>query len=461
MKVWIFTISYNESVMIGYFLRHYSTFADKIIVFDEQSTDGTRDIIKSFPKAELRPWPHKGLDDNRFLEAVNNWYKEARGKADWVMWPDVDELLWHPDPLKSLEHDMRVVQSNIVQAEGFGMISESGPPKHDGQIYEVCNKGIRQDNYDKYIIWRPEIDIKHQHGRHTYLAGDGRVEHPIVSGPRSDLPWFRSYCPATQSGWKLLHYHYFGTAYTQQRNQRNYERAVDKKYAWNYAPKANFDPKQNGSVAWVEKAIKGGRLQTVVPGQVQSQASPRKGEVAGMTSEGKLRKIQLGSGGLNIPGFENYDVEVDLRKKLPFPDNSCSHIVMNHCVEHITHQEAWNFFEECRRVLVVGGRVRIGIPDFCRLWTKITPAYCAKVKEGGHGDGTDKAAMRAMVFEHGHKSVWNQDLLSAMLEVIGFDIRLCEYGKSEDSVLCGVDLHGLTVGEDIAKVETSCVEGVK
>lgn len=417
--------------MMPYFLKHYSTFADKIVVFDEQSNDGTQQIVKLFPKAELRKWPHRGLDDRRFIEAVNGWYKEARGKSDWVMWPDVDEILWHPDPLKMLSE----CKADVVQATGYGMVSREFNSAA-GQIYDTYRMGVRQSNYDKAIIWRPGIDMQHTHGRHTY-----------------ENKWPKHNGVQIQSDFKLLHYHYFGVEYTARRNARNFMRAIDKRFAWNYAAKANADPKQNGSVAWVKDALESNRLIEVVP-----PIAP-----AGMTSEplNKLKKVQLGSGGLNIPGFENYDVEVDLRKQLPFPNDSCSHIVLSHCIEHITHQEAWNFFEECRRVLMTSGRVRVGIPDFNRLWTKITPAYCAKVKEDGHGDGSDKAAMRAIVFEHGHKSVWNRDLLSAMLEVIGFDIRFCEYGKSEDAVLCGVDLHGLTVGQDIAKVETSCVEGVK
>jgi len=221
-----------------YFLRHYSTLASQIIIWDEQSTDGTREIIQSCPKAQLRDWPCKGLDDDRFLEAVNNWYKMARGSADWVMWPDIDEILYHPNPLQVLAS----ANGDMVHATGYAMISKGNPPSGEGQIYDELRTGCRQNNYDKWIIWRPGVEIQHTAGRHTY-----GWQWPRCNGRRSTKPNF-----------KLLHYHYFGVDYTRQRNKRNYDRACNKRYAWNYSDGHNNNPKQNGSVAWVKAMLESG-----------------------------------------------------------------------------------------------------------------------------------------------------------------------------------------------------------
>jgi len=227
--------------MMPYFLRHYSTFADRIILWDEQSTDGTREIINSFPKAELREWPHKGLDDDRFLEAVNNWYKIAIGKAEWVMWPDIDEILYHDDPIKVVQE----AKGDMLPATGYAMISEGVPALPEGQIYDTVRMGCRQKNYDKSIIWRSDVDVQHTHGRHAY-----GMEWPKCSGRRYDwVPRF-----------KLLHYHYFGVNYTKERNQRNYDRACNKRFAWNYDQSHNRDPNQSGSVEWVRKLMDNNHL---------------------------------------------------------------------------------------------------------------------------------------------------------------------------------------------------------
>lgn len=237
MRVWVFTISWNENPMMKFFLRHYSTFAEKIIVWDENSTDGTQDIIRSCPQAELRHWPHQGLDDDKFIFAVNNWYREAVGKADWVMWPDVDEILYHPCPVQVLEAN---ASYDVLPGMGYAMVSNEPIPTGDGQIYDYVKTGVPQQNYNKWIIWKPHVQILHTHGRHDVPKCQGRV-----SG---------------EMDFKLLHYHYFSPEYTASRNQRNYNRACNKRFAWNYAPGMNI----RGTPAWVKEQLDSGNVVPVV-----------------------------------------------------------------------------------------------------------------------------------------------------------------------------------------------------
>ncbi len=415
---------WNEAGFLPYFLRHYSSFADKIVVWDEHSTDGTREIIEACPKAELRGWPHRGLDDEKFMDAFNRAYLEFRGEYDWIIFADCDEILWHPDMRKLLSE----TKADMLQAVGYGMITESGIPKFDGQIYDRIKTGIRQPNYDKYLLHRTGVDIVHQHGRHTY-----GMDWPKCSGVK-----------AAPADLKLLHYHYFGVEHTAARNRRNFARAADKRFAWNYSSETEKDPKQVGTVAWVNDAILNKRLVDV------------------FTGKPPLRKLHLGCGGHMIEGWENTDLpQVDIRKRLPYPDNSASHMFCEHCVEHVTHQEAWNFFEECYRVLAPGGVVRIAVPDMVKLSFKITDGYKSAVKAGGHGDGSRKAAIRAVVFEHGHRAVWSKALLEVFLVEIGFDAKPAAYGRSLHPELNDIEQHWKTVGRSVAECETSVVEGTK
>lgn len=244
-SLWVFSISYNEAKMMPWFLRHYSAIADRIIIWDERSTDGTREMVKACPKAELRDWPWEGLDDEKFQGAVNNWWREAMGKADWVCWPDIDELLWHPKLDTFLENRIY----SVIAAQGYALMSPAGWPADDGnsQLYELVKTGAPVWNYDKKILWRPTVNMVHTIGRHTYPG-----QFPKFIGRE---------CPFKI---KLFHCHHVGgVEETRQRNQRNYDRALDKKYAWNFAPEANANPKQVGSVAWVEDVMKSGKLEVV------------------------------------------------------------------------------------------------------------------------------------------------------------------------------------------------------
>lgn len=407
-------------------------------MFDEFSTDDTREIVKKCPKAEMRKYPFRGLDDERFLEAVNSWYKESRGKADFVIWADPDEILYHPEPLAMLAN----CTDDAIQVTGYGMISKEGPPDPKvvvSNIFDVYRMGVRQANYDKITIWRPEVNLQHQHGRHTYLDPAGGIDWP--RGPRS-------VCRMGKSGWKLLHYHYFGVDYTAQRNRRNYARAVNKRFAWNYSADTEKNPKQNGTTAWVAAHIQANDMIDVISNGVYSKPK-------------EPIKLHVGCGDNKLAGWENRDKELDIRRPLPFASESVSHILCEHCLEHISHREVWNFLEECRRVLIPKGVMRIAIPDFTKLQREMTEEYQNAVKAGGHGDGSAKAALRAVVFEHGHQSVWNAALLNSTLQAVGFDTAKPEYGKSSHPDLVGVEGHWKVVGRSVAETETSIVEGIK
>lgn len=245
IRVWVYTIARNEARMMPFWLRHYSTFAEKLIVYDEQSDDGTRELVAACPKAELREWPHKGLDDEKFLAAVNTC-RDMEGPAEWRIWADVDELLYHPDILEML----RTVRMDLLGATGYALISAHGFPVDDGrQLYEQVPTGIPQSNYDKFILQRFWLTVEHTIGRHTI----GK-EWPKTLGRRG-----------VAHGLKLFHCHHIGgVEHTREINQRNFDRAVDKRYAWNYTPQHD-KPEQVGTVAWVRDAIVNGKLKEVWP----------------------------------------------------------------------------------------------------------------------------------------------------------------------------------------------------
>lgn len=61
---------------------------------------------------------------------------------------------------------------------------------------------------------------------------------------------------------------------------------------------------------------------------------------------------------------------VDIRRKLPLKDRSVKYIYCSHVLEHFERWQAIEILKECRRVLKVGGWLRLVIPDLRKMVKK-------------------------------------------------------------------------------------------
>lgn len=233
MKIWTFSLCRNSADILPFWLMHYDSFVDRMHVWDDASTDGSQYILTDYPKVKLWKWPYpnSGIDEDLFLKFAYETYPMAAGKADWVMWVDTDEFIYHPNIVEVLAQADKD-GFNVIQPEGFNMISD-GMPKDDGrQIWEICNMGVPAPVYSKPVVFKPDISIQWVRGKHMLENC-----HPSVT---------------KTTGVKLLHYRYLGYEYTKKKNANNYGRCGlangDKNAAWSCAP----DWKGAHSAEWAE-----------------------------------------------------------------------------------------------------------------------------------------------------------------------------------------------------------------
>ena len=69
------------------------------------------------------------------------------------------------------------------------------------------------------------------------------------------------------------------------------------------------------------------------------------------------------NGWTTIDMTENCDIFWDLRKGIPFPNESVSKIYSSHFMEHLSYNEGQKFLNECFRVLMPGGLFSICVPN--------------------------------------------------------------------------------------------------
>lgn len=172
-------------------------------------------------------------------------------------------------------------------------------------------------------------------------------------------------------------------------------------------------------------------------------------------------RINLGCGENILDGWENHDADVDISKRLPYPDDHADFIFCEHCVEHIPYPDAVAFFKECHRVLKPGGTVRITVPSIEQVYKNSGPAYWKFATKFGN-ENSLRGAMANIMFKHGHQTCWTRALLEASLFYAGFDEPVhCETHKSQHPDLNGVEGHHHIIGEEFNSLESLSFEGTK
>lgn len=167
-------------------------------------------------------------------------------------------------------------------------------------------------------------------------------------------------------------------------------------------------------------------------------------------------KLNLCCGGNILEGWQNEDLSMDITKPLPLENRSCSHVLIEHGLEHVTPQQAWNCLSSVYQALKPSGVVRVCVPDISRIWKLADAKYMGAAQCKTFND-----CVRAAIFNHGHQGAWTAELLETVMQAIGFKTERCSYGESKHIELAGVDGHGKVVGDDIARIETSVIEGTK
>lgn len=134
----------------------------------------------------------------------------------------------------------------------------------------------------------------------------------------------------------------------------------------------------------------------------------------------------------------------DVRKKLPFDDESIDFIYSSHLIEHLRKDEAEKVLRECFRVLKKGGLIRLVVPDL-ELMARNYLKEIEEIRNEGKRDflpserfldilgvGVERTKTPCIlkIFSSGSRHRWMYDLFSlkALLESCGFiDVQKRSY----------------------------------
>ena len=175
MKIDLYSMCYNEQMILPFFLRHYEKIADRMFIYDNMSTDDTARILKAHPQVVYRSCDTQNECRNEALLAIKNeeWKKSSRN-SDYVIVVDADEFIYHPSLLALLDkYNASAIE--CVEMYGYSMVGDQYPPIQDeGQIYDRLFLGVPDSAYNKTSIFAPQkIDIRYDVGAHSCKGSCG------------------------------------------------------------------------------------------------------------------------------------------------------------------------------------------------------------------------------------------------------------------------------------------------
>ena len=109
-KIHAYVVCWNEMDNIPFVVDYWKRFAERVIVYDNGSDDGSVEYLSQYPWIEVRQFKTNGFDDTANMNIKNSCWKESIGIADFVVVSDLDECLYSP----VLESELDYTKANDI-----------------------------------------------------------------------------------------------------------------------------------------------------------------------------------------------------------------------------------------------------------------------------------------------------------------------------------------------------------
>jgi hypothetical protein len=207
-RISVYALCWNEEKILPHFLNHYSKFANKITIFDNESTDNSVNIITSFDKCDTNVISYSSdnkLNDIKYVGIKNNCWKND--PSEYVIVCDLDEFLYTENIFDYLNKNNFY---DVFMPNGYDMISTTFPTYNTPITQQVIN-GFFHSGLCKSILFKPNMlsNINYQPGAHT----SNPIGYKIITKSCDNL--------------KLLHYKRLSLEYLINRNDSLRNRLSD------------------------------------------------------------------------------------------------------------------------------------------------------------------------------------------------------------------------------------------
>lgn len=183
MKLVAVSVVKNEADIIEAFVRHTAAWMDQHLIFDHQSTDGTREILGELAREGLPIQLFSGQAAGNLQQARSNFLTRAafaEHAADWVFPLDADEILVAASRMKleqALENGSPD-QPLILGLHNF-LPSQSDDKSIPNPVLRLRHRQRHADGTSKVVVPRAlglRSEVNAGKGSHTLFAGTRALE---------------------------------------------------------------------------------------------------------------------------------------------------------------------------------------------------------------------------------------------------------------------------------------------
>lgn len=196
MKICWIVLCYNEIDILPFVSQYWERLCvDKVVVFDNCSTDGSLEYLSKLKYVEIRNFETSGQNDIIQKTIKEDAYLEYRKYYDIVIISDMDEVFYFND-FKALGRQMIDEGYSCMVTPIFSLCEDFKPQPEEGKLlHQQCHKFYKQrmnhmtnfDEFSKISIFNTAVTEKvsmsvGQHYVNTYptmkvMLGDGFCLH--------------------------------------------------------------------------------------------------------------------------------------------------------------------------------------------------------------------------------------------------------------------------------------------